>query len=105
MWYRFLTSCCLSLQELPKYLRGYHKCSKEEVHQLAALIYRVKFEEDKSHFHNMSKILKELVPQDQIRHLSPDDWKRVSTRRFKNGKKRNVWMQEWPQANDGYVEK
>ncbi|KAA8586582.1 hypothetical protein FQN60_000418 [Etheostoma spectabile] len=63
-------------QELPKYLRGYHKCSREEVHQLAALIYRVKFEEDKSHFQNMSKILKELVPQDQIRHLSPDDWKR-----------------------------
>lgn len=105
MWYRFLTSCCLFLQELPKYLRGYHKCSKEEVHQLAALIYRVKFEEDKSHFHNISKILKELVPQDQIRHLSPDDWKRVSMRRFKNGKKLNVWMQEWPQANDDYVQK
>ncbi|XP_030294075.1 unconventional myosin-VIIa isoform X3 [Sparus aurata] len=63
-------------QELPKYLRGYHKCPKEEVHQLAALIYRVKFEEDKSSFQNISKILKELVPQDQIRHLSPDDWKR-----------------------------
>ncbi|KAM7373970.1 hypothetical protein PAMP_006654 [Pampus punctatissimus] len=62
--------------ELPKYLRGYHKCSREDVHQLAALIYRVKFEEEKSHFHNISKILKELVPQDQIRHLSPDDWKR-----------------------------
>ncbi|KAM9729088.1 unconventional myosin-VIIa-like isoform 2-T3 [Menidia menidia] len=63
-------------QELPKYLRGYHKCSKEEVHQLAALIYRVKFEDDKSAFQNISKILKDLVPQDQIRHLSPDDWKR-----------------------------
>ncbi|CAN9501294.1 unnamed protein product [Ophioblennius macclurei] len=63
-------------QELPKYLRGYHKCSKEEVHQLAALIYRVKYEEDKSHFLNICKVLKELVPQDQIRHLSPDDWKR-----------------------------
>ncbi|XP_054902492.1 unconventional myosin-VIIa-like isoform X4 [Poeciliopsis prolifica] len=63
-------------QELPKYLRGYHKCSREEVHQLAALIYRVKFEEDKSHFQNIPKILKDLVPQDQIRLLSPDDWKR-----------------------------
>ncbi|KAM3842174.1 unconventional myosin-VIIa-like, partial [Diretmus argenteus] len=63
-------------QELPKYLRGYHKCSREEVLQLAALIYRVKFEEDKSHFNNIPKMLKELVPQDQIRHLSPDDWKR-----------------------------
>lgn len=69
-----------SVQELPKYLRGYHKCSREEVHQLAALIYRVKFEEDKSHFHNISKILKELIPQDQMRLLSPDDWKRVSTK-------------------------
>uniref|UniRef100_A0A672Z279 Myosin VIIAb n=1 Tax=Sphaeramia orbicularis TaxID=375764 RepID=A0A672Z279_9TELE len=63
-------------QELPKYLRGYHKCSREEVYQLAALIYRVKYEEDKSHFQNMPKILKDLVPQDQMRHLSPDDWKR-----------------------------
>ncbi|TMS14178.1 Unconventional myosin-VIIa [Larimichthys crocea] len=63
-------------QELPKYLRGYHKCPREEVYQLAALIYRVKFEEDKSHFQNIAKILKDLVPQDQIRHLPPDDWKR-----------------------------
>nr|XP_014348910.1 PREDICTED: unconventional myosin-VIIa [Latimeria chalumnae] len=64
-------------QELPKYLRGYHKCSREEVLQLGALIYRVKFEDDKSHFPNIPKMLKELVPQDLIRQLSPDDWKRV----------------------------
>lgn len=68
-------------QELPKYLRGYHKCPREELNQLAALIYRVKFEDDKSHFQNISKILKELVPQDQIRNLSPDDWRRVRMRR------------------------
>ncbi|XP_061072704.1 myosin VIIAa isoform X2 [Conger conger] len=63
-------------QELPKYLRGYHKCSREEVFQLGALIYRVKFEDDKSHFPSIPKMLKELVPQDLIRQLSPDDWKR-----------------------------
>ncbi|XP_033182187.1 myosin VIIAa isoform X1 [Anabas testudineus] len=63
-------------QELPKYLRGYHKCSREEVFQLAALIYRVKFEEDKSHFPTIPKILRELVPQGLIRQMSPDDWKR-----------------------------
>ncbi|XP_048023383.1 unconventional myosin-VIIa [Megalobrama amblycephala] len=63
-------------QELPKYLRGYHKCSLEEAFQLAALIYRVRFEEDKSQFLNFTKMLKELVPQDLIRQLSPDDWKR-----------------------------
>ncbi|XP_072308569.1 unconventional myosin-VIIa-like isoform X2 [Eucyclogobius newberryi] len=63
-------------QELPKYLRGYHKCSREEVFQLAALIYRVKFEDDKSHFSIITKMLRELVPQDLIRLMSPDDWKR-----------------------------
>uniref|UniRef100_A0A8C1JN12 Myosin VIIAb n=1 Tax=Cyprinus carpio TaxID=7962 RepID=A0A8C1JN12_CYPCA len=56
-------------QELPKYLRGYHKCSLEEAFQLAALIYRVRFEEDKSQFHNFTKMLKELVPQDMMHQL------------------------------------
>uniref|UniRef100_A0A8C8RLK9 Myosin VIIA n=1 Tax=Pelusios castaneus TaxID=367368 RepID=A0A8C8RLK9_9SAUR len=63
-------------QELPKYLRGYHKCTREEVLQLAALIYRVKFEDDKSYFPSIPKLLKELVPQDLLRQLSLDDWKR-----------------------------
>ncbi|XP_056138881.1 unconventional myosin-VIIa-like [Lampris incognitus] len=63
-------------QELPKYLRGYHKCSREEVFLLGALIYRVKFEDDKSHFPTIPKMLRELVPQDLIRQMSPDDWKR-----------------------------
>ncbi|XP_062830563.1 unconventional myosin-VIIa isoform X2 [Anolis carolinensis] len=63
-------------QELPKYLRGYHKCSREEVLQLGALIYRVKFEDDKTYFPSIPKLLKELVPEPLIRQLSPDDWKR-----------------------------
>lgn len=58
-------------------MRGYHKCSREEVFQLAALIYRIKFEDDKSHFPTIPKMLRELVPQDLIRQMSPDDWKRV----------------------------
>ncbi|XP_028840305.1 unconventional myosin-VIIa-like isoform X2 [Denticeps clupeoides] len=63
-------------QELPKYLRGYHKCSREEVFQLGALIYRVKFEDDKSHLPNIPKILKDLIPQNLIKQMSADDWKR-----------------------------
>ncbi|XP_028904221.1 unconventional myosin-VIIa [Ornithorhynchus anatinus] len=63
-------------QELPKYLRGYHRCTREEVLSLAALIYRVKFEDDKSYFPSIPKLLRELVPQDLISQLSPDDWKR-----------------------------
>lgn len=34
-------------QELPKLLRGYHKCTKEEAARLAALAYRVRFGESK----------------------------------------------------------
>ncbi|MEE6525432.1 hypothetical protein FKM82_025428, partial [Ascaphus truei] len=67
-------------QELPKYIRGYHKCTREDVLQLGALIYRVRFEDDKSYFPNIPKMLKELVPQDLIRQLNPDDWKRVRRR-------------------------
>ncbi|XP_038617745.1 unconventional myosin-VIIa [Tachyglossus aculeatus] len=63
-------------QELPKYLRGYHRCTREEVLSLGALIYRVKFEDDKSYFPSIPKLLRELVPQDLISQLSPDDWKR-----------------------------
>jgi myosin VIIa len=34
-------------QELPKLLRGYHKCTKEEASKLGALVYRVRFGDSK----------------------------------------------------------
>ncbi|KAH9525795.1 hypothetical protein Btru_002384 [Bulinus truncatus] len=37
-------------QELPKYLSGYHRCTKDEAAQLGATIYRVMYGEDKSNF-------------------------------------------------------
>ena len=40
-------------QELPKLLRGYHRCTKEEAIRLAALIYRVRFGESKAEFQNL----------------------------------------------------
>uniref|UniRef100_H2YRW8 Uncharacterized protein n=1 Tax=Ciona savignyi TaxID=51511 RepID=H2YRW8_CIOSA len=63
-------------QEKPKYLRGYHKCSKEDAYELAALIYRVQFGDDKSQFPNIPRMLKELAPLFLLRQASPDDWKR-----------------------------
>ena len=36
------------VQELPKLLRGYHKCSKEDAARLAALIYRIRFGNSKN---------------------------------------------------------
>ena len=40
-------------QELPKYLRGYHKCGKEDAVVLAAYIYRVRFGANKSRLQNI----------------------------------------------------
>uniref|UniRef100_UPI00358E24F8 unconventional myosin-VIIa-like n=1 Tax=Myxine glutinosa TaxID=7769 RepID=UPI00358E24F8 len=64
-------------QEFPKYLRGYHKCTKEDAAQLAALIYRVHHHEDKSHFLSIVRSLRDLLPKDLICQLPPDDWKRA----------------------------
>lgn len=64
-------------QELPKYLRGYHHCTKEEMVQLAALLFRVKVENDKTQLVMITKMLKELVPNDQLKAMSAEDWKKV----------------------------
>ncbi|XP_039930696.1 unconventional myosin-VIIb isoform X1 [Hirundo rustica] len=63
-------------QELPKYLRGYHKCSKEEAVQLAGLIYKAHFNNDRTQLAAIPKILKELVPDNLLRAVSPDEWKK-----------------------------
>jgi len=63
-------------QELPKLLRGYHQCTKEEAALLGALIYRVKFGESKQELQALSQMLRELVPCDLVKHQSTQDWKR-----------------------------
>uniref|UniRef100_A0A8C0VBS7 Myosin VIIB n=1 Tax=Cyanistes caeruleus TaxID=156563 RepID=A0A8C0VBS7_CYACU len=63
-------------QELPKYLRGYHKCSKDEAVQLAGLIYKAHFNNDRTQLAAIPKILKELVPDNLLRAASPDEWKK-----------------------------
>lgn len=64
-------------QELPKLLRGYHKCSKEEATKLAALIYRVRFGESKQELQSIPQMLRELVPADLHKSQGPNDWKRA----------------------------
>ncbi|XP_076871226.1 unconventional myosin-VIIb [Brachyhypopomus gauderio] len=63
-------------QELPKYLRGYHRCSKEDMVSLAALLFRVKVDNDKTQVVMIPKMMKELVPNDQLKVMSADDWKK-----------------------------
>lgn len=62
---------------MPKYLRGYHRCTKEEMVQLAALLFRIKVGDDKTQFVMITKMLKEMVPNDQLKAMSAEDWKKV----------------------------
>ena len=57
-------------QELPKLLRGYHKCTRDEAGLLAALIYRVKFGDSKQELQSLGQMLRELVPTDLIKSMS-----------------------------------
>lgn len=65
------------LQELPKYLRGYHVCTKEEMVNLAALLFKIKVSNDKNQLVMIPKMLKELVPGDQQKAMSENEWKKV----------------------------
>ncbi|XP_064639535.1 myosin-VIIa-like isoform X2 [Lineus longissimus] len=69
-------------QELPKLLRGYHKCSPEEASTLAGLIFRVKHGDDKSQLPNIPRRLREFIPADLIRQRPVEDWKRAVVAAF-----------------------
>uniref|UniRef100_I3KT63 Si:ch73-194h10.2 n=1 Tax=Oreochromis niloticus TaxID=8128 RepID=I3KT63_ORENI len=64
-------------QELPKYLRGYHVCTKEEMLKIAALLFCIKVNNDKNQLVMIPKLLKELVPTDQLKAMSENEWKKV----------------------------
>ncbi|XP_068084788.1 myosin-VIIa [Anabrus simplex] len=69
-------------QELPKYLRGYHKCSRNDAVRLAALLYRAKFGESKTQLTAIPQLLRELIPTDLIKSVSANDWKKSITAAF-----------------------
>jgi myosin VIIa len=63
-------------QELPKLLRGYHKCKLEDSIELAALIYRVRFGDDTLQLDNIPKMLKDLIPIDLLKQSTLEEWKK-----------------------------
>uniref|UniRef100_A0A8C2VAX4 Unconventional myosin-VIIb n=1 Tax=Chinchilla lanigera TaxID=34839 RepID=A0A8C2VAX4_CHILA len=63
-------------QELPKYLRGFHKCSREDAVHLAGLIYKAQFDNDQSQLASVPKILRDLVPENLIRLMSSEEWRK-----------------------------
>jgi hypothetical protein len=70
----------LTNQELPKLLRGYHQCTKEEATLLGALIYRVKFGESKQELSALPHMLRELVPSDIAKTMSTQAGFRIRIR-------------------------
>jgi len=63
-------------QEKQKYLRGYHKLTKEDAFQIAALLFRAKHGDGKDQIPNIPRMLKELAPLYLLRQASPDEWKK-----------------------------
>ena len=58
--------CFFGLQELPKLLRGYHKCSPEEAAQLAAYIFRIKYKDDKSKLQSLTYVHDTFLPLSKL---------------------------------------
>lgn len=79
-----------SLQERSKYLRGYHDCTKEDMITLGGLLFRVKVESDMSQFVMIPKMLKDLVPADQQKIMSPDEWKKVKNKLYRSTPKWSI---------------
>ncbi|KAM9797750.1 unconventional myosin-VIIb [Syngnathus typhle] len=69
-------------QEVPKYLRGYHVCTKDDMIHIASLLFRIKVGNDKSQFVSIPKMLKELVPGDQLKAFSENEWKKKIVESF-----------------------
>ncbi|XP_047506953.1 myosin-VIIa-like [Pieris napi] len=73
-------------QELPKYLRGYHKTSKQDLVDLAALIYRARFGDDQALFPQVPQMLDEFIPPDMLKIMSNSQWKSaISAAHLKHG--------------------
>ncbi|XP_069983292.1 myosin-VIIa isoform X1 [Penaeus vannamei] len=71
-------------QELPKLLRGYHRCTKDEAARLAALVYRVRFGESKQELAHIPTMLRDLIPADLAKAQSTNEWKRVIVQHYNN---------------------
>lgn len=76
-------------QELSKYLRGYHNCTKLDMTDLGGLLFRALVDSDRTRFNEIPRLLEDLVPADQIKIMPADDWKTVKQRR------RNMQKIQW----------
>ncbi|GMR32812.1 hypothetical protein PMAYCL1PPCAC_03007, partial [Pristionchus mayeri] len=70
-------------QELPKYLHGYHACTKEDAVKLGALLLRARTREDMAApWAQLSQLLPDLVPKDLVKGYSNSEWKKQVTKAY-----------------------
>lgn len=100
-------------QELPKYLRGFHKCSQEDAIHLAGLIYKAQFADDRSQLASIPKILRELVPENFTRLMSSEEWKKNILLAYDKHRDKTVeeakvaflkWICRWPTFGSAFFE-
>ncbi|KAJ8910895.1 hypothetical protein NQ315_003948 [Exocentrus adspersus] len=72
-------------QEVPKYLKGYHKCSKQDAIKLSALILRARCEDKVADVQSaIQHNLKEILPIDIIKAASSSDWRKLILTEYRN---------------------
>ncbi|XP_016057170.1 PREDICTED: unconventional myosin-VIIb [Miniopterus natalensis] len=100
-------------QELPKYLRGFHKCSREDAVHLAGLIYKAQFDSGQSQLASIPKILRELVPENLTRLMSSEEWRKSILLAYDKHKDKTVeeakvaflkWICRWPTFGSAFFE-
>ncbi|KAL4220589.1 hypothetical protein ACF0H5_020986 [Mactra antiquata] len=62
-------------QEVPNYLRGYHKCSTTEAVTLGSLLFKGKYGDEKQPLDQIQDVLTSLIPRTVIGDKKPDEWK------------------------------
>ncbi|XP_015422968.1 PREDICTED: LOW QUALITY PROTEIN: unconventional myosin-VIIb [Myotis davidii] len=100
-------------QELPKYLRGFHKCSREDAVQLAGLICKAQFDSDPAQLASIPKVLGELVPENLTRLMSPEEWRKSILLAYDQHRDKTVeeakvaflkWICRWPTFGSAFFE-
>ncbi|XP_044267931.1 myosin-VIIa-like [Tribolium madens] len=70
-------------QELPKFLRGFHKCTKQDAIKLAALVLHTRVDNDYAQAQVAVQHVKELIPGDLVKAAGSSEWKKSILSEFK----------------------
>ncbi|KAG8580734.1 hypothetical protein GDO81_007401 [Engystomops pustulosus] len=100
-------------QELPKYMRGYHRCTVEDAVNLAGLIYKIQYNNDRSQLVNLNKTLRDFVPEYLLRMSTQEEWKKYIIAAYNKHEKKTVeeakiaflkHISRWPTFGSAFFE-